>query len=343
MNSILIVVGEYSSQIYAEKIINLISDKFNVFLVSPFESQIVKTNILVKGLSEIGFGNLLKRFFLALSYKDQILELVQNKKIESVLLIDFPGFNLPLAKSLKKLNAKVFYFIAPKFWIWNYKRVEQLRKFTDCVFSIFPFENELLQKENVKSIYCGNVSRVLVKNLKQEAKDIDLLILAGSRVSEVKSFFKKFDISKIPKTINYQISALEHLREFYPKNVRLNFENSLVLLSRSKKAIVTSGTATLETALLAIPQVVVYNPNWLAFQISKKFFKISFAALPNILLKRKVVTELLSNDFSTAKTLKVLEETEKCNSILIGNELENLLGNQNSFEVVARELLISLS
>ncbi len=343
MNSLLIVVGEYSSHIYAEKIIELISHKVTIFLASPFESQIIKTKIFIEGLSEIGFGNLPKRISTALGYKKQILELVKNEKIESVLLIDFPGFNLPLAKSLKKLNCKIFYFIAPKFWIWNYKRVEQLRKFTDCVFSIFPFENELLQKENVKSIYCGNVSKNLVEKIGQKEKDIDLLILAGSRKSEVKSFFQKLDISKIPNDVNFQISALEHLKEFYPKTENLNFGNSLELLARSKKAIVTSGTATLETALLGIPQIVVYDPNWLTFQIGKKILKIPFAALPNILLERKVVPELLSEEFSTEKTLKALKEVELRNSTLIKEELEKLFGNLNPFEIVAKEILVSLT
>ncbi|KAA3597923.1 MAG: hypothetical protein DWQ06_12550 [Calditrichaeota bacterium] len=343
MKSLLIVAGEYSSHVYAEKIIELIGYKINIFYVSPFLSEQVQTKILLNGLSEIGFGNLPNRIAKALNFKKQILELVRTERIENALLIDFPGFNLPLAKSLKKNNSKVFYFIAPKFWIWNYKRVEQLKNFTDCVFSIFPFENEILKKENVKSLYCGNVSKILVEDFKTKPKDIDLLILAGSREAEVKNFFNKFDITKILKSVKFQISALEHLKEFYPNTENLNFGNSLELLARSKKAIVTSGTATLETALLGIPQVVVYDPNWLTFQIGKNILKIPFVALPNILLKKKVVPELLSEDFSTENVLKSLEEINLSNSILVKDELADLLGNQNPFKIVANELLVSLT
>lgn len=343
MKPLLIVIGDYSAHIYAEKIISLLHGKVKIFLVSPFKSEIIQTKIFLKGLSEIGFGNLPSRFSKALGYKKQILSLIKKEKIEDVLLIDFPGFNLPLAKILKKDNAKVFYFISPKFWVWNYKRVEELRSFTDCVFSIFPFENELLKKEGVKSFYCGNVSKSLIGNLESNEKNIDLLILSGSRESEVKGFFERFEISKIPENINFQISALDHLTKFYPKVENLNFDNSLELLAKSKSAIITSGTATLESALLGIPQVVVYNPNWLAYQIGKKFLKIPFASLPNILLKKEVLPELLSKDFTTENVLRELEKSCESGSVQIKNELAKILGNQNPFEFVAREILISLT
>ncbi|MCC7430266.1 hypothetical protein IT568_05445 [bacterium] len=331
---LLIVCGEFSAQVYAEKIIEKLKQT-DIFLVSFLPSQKVEKsrNFLIGELAEIGFTNLTTRFLKGFQFQREILELVKTNKIQTALLVDLPSFNLPLAKELKKLGLKVNYFVSPKFWAWNFSRVKELKLSTDVVFSIFPFEAELLQKNGVKSFYCGNVSRFLVSQIEAKQKTNELLLLAGSRQKEVENFFVNFDFAKTECVC----SCLEFL--VYPKNVQKSCKNSLELLAESKKAIATSGTVTLEAALSGVPTVVVYKLDFWAYFLAKRFIKVPFVSLPSIILGRKVFPELLQENFCTRNILVELKQLEKMDFTATKEELEKILGFQNPFEFVVENLV----
>jgi len=268
-------------------------------------------------------GTVLKNIKFA---KNDILE----NKPDVLILIDFPGFNLKIADFAKKLGIPVFYYISPKVWAWNQKRVLKIKKIVDRMFCILPFEVDFYRKWGMEVDYVGNPildaielnhpdSQFRINNKLDESPLIALL--PGSRRQELDRVLPEM-LKTTDRFPNYQFaiagapsfSEKDYQQYLGGKKIPVIFNATYNLLLNSEAAVVTSGTATLETALLKTPQVVVYKGNPISIGIARMLVNIKFISLVNLVMDDDVVKELIQEDCSGEK---------------IGAELDLILNDQN--------------
>ena len=260
-----------------------------------------------------------------------------------VILIDYGGFNLKVASFLKREKIKCFYYITPKVWAWNQSRARRIKKLVDRMFVILPFEKDFYSKYDWQVDYVGNPVLDAVQNHQVKDLQIDnnslpvVAILPGSRLQEIKGVLNT--IEKVIENnghLHFVIAKVDNLpMELYAsvktlKNVEVFEGETYNLLNKASAAIVTSGTATLETALFKVPQIVVYSTSKVSYWIGRMVIKVNYISLVNLIANARVVQELIQSDFNP-KDLShelnrlVFEEDYRKNMIEKYNEIENLL------------------
>lgn len=252
--------------------------------------------------------------------------IVQNRP-DVIIYIDFPGFNMRIAKFAKAKGFKNIYYISPQIWAWKESRVHQIKRDIDLMITILPFEKKFYEKYNYKVEYVGHpLLDALEKYLREsdghKNTSFDIALLPGSRSQEIQNILpimidvarknpeKSFVIAGAP---SIDSSAYIRYIDDLP-NTELIFGKTYEVLVQSKAAIVTSGTATLETALLGVPMVVVYKGNPLSFSIAKRLVKVKFISLVNLILEKEAVPELIQSQCSVENLnfwiRKLLEDKE---------------------------------
>lgn len=251
-------------------------------------------------------------------------------KPDVVILVDYPGFNLRIAKFAHQKKMKVCYYISPQVWAWKRHRVYEIKRYVDKMLVILPFEEPFYKDYGVNVTFVGHplldemarlnsssrLSFVHRNNLSEKREIIALL--PGSRKQEVERMLGTM-LKVIPHFPQYQfviagVSSLD--RNLYQKmigdkDVRLVENQTYELLQNSSAALVTSGTATLETALLAVPEVVCYKANSISYLIAKNLIKVKYISLVNLIMDREVVKELIQKDFTEDNLTKELERLLK--------------------------------
>lgn len=282
---------------------------------------------------------------------------IENYQPDVLILVDYPGFNLRIAKFAKYLGIKVIYYISPQLWAWKEGRVETIKKYVDEMLVILPFEKDFYKKHQVEAHFVGHplldaisgLEPVVEADFKKENHLNDLPIIAllpGSREQEVKKmlelmlsvrpYFKKYQFviagaPSLPKSF-YQ--------QFVDEDVHFVSNKTYDLLRVSKAALVTSGTATLETALLNTPEVVCYRSSKISYAIAKRLVKhIKYISLVNLIMDREVVKELIQNDLNTnnlvSELKKILEGNSRDNMLHDFSELRKILGGSGASDVAA--------
>lgn len=265
---------------------------------------------------------------------------IASFKPDVVILIDYGGFNLQIAKSTKKAGIKVFYYIPPKYWAWYPRRANWLKPHVDRLFSILPFEKDFFRKYNWESHYVGNPVLDAVKShtpdpdfLKKNRLVTDkpvIALLPGSRKQELKTILPLMTdiVRRFRKDYMFGVAAVNNLdQQMYDEisgyeNVRMIHEDTYNLLLHAKAAVVTSGTATLETALFRVPQIVVYKANPISYFIAKRMITVDFISLVNLIAGKEVVKEMLqadANSGSVALELKRLLHDKQYRDEMIEN------------------------
>ncbi|MFD0942099.1 lipid-A-disaccharide synthase [Pedobacter boryungensis] len=262
---------------------------------------------------------------------------------DALILIDFPGFNLKIAEFAKQHGIKVCYYISPKVWAWNQKRVLKIKKVVDQLFCILPFEVDFYKKWGMDVNYVGNP---LLDEIAQFSPDLEfrktqnlsrqkiIALLPGSRKQEIERLLPDM-LSVTASFPDYQFviaAAPTFTASYYQqfigdKNVKLVFSQTYNLLHYADAALVASGTATLETALFKVPQVVLYRGGAISVGIARLVIKIRFISLVNLIMDRKVVTELIQNDCNTEKI------TSELNQILTGEKRKVMLNDYNELAI----------
>jgi lipid-A-disaccharide synthase len=260
-------------------------------------------------------------------------------KPDALILIDYPGFNLRIAEFAHHNGLKVIYYISPQVWAWKKSRVYDIRKNVDKMLVILPFEQEFYQKYNYRVEFVGHplldvVSRPSVfrdKDSFRQANNLGekpvLALLPGSREQEIKLMLPVM-VSLAEKFSGYQfvIAGAPSVDPSFYRQVSGNHPHAIIfgqtheLLRNSYAALVTSGTATLETALYGVPQVVCYKGSAISFAIARRIVDVKFISLVNLVLDRKVVTELIQGEF---------------NAINLERELNLILEDNNRQRMVA--------
>lgn len=274
--------------------------------------------------------------------KKQILEV--NPKV--VVLIDYPGFNLRLLPWLKKNGFIIIYYIAPQAWAWKENRVKKMAKYIDELLVILPFEEEFFRTRGVKTEFVGHPllqSKVESQKLKESRQ---IALLPGSRKQEVEHILPlMLSVQSELSDYKFVVAAMSHLGEsFYKriignKKVELIFDNSDEVITNSEFALVSSGTATLQTALAEIPQIVCYKSGRLNYELGKRLIKVPFISLVNLIFGREIVKELIQDDLNKENLLREIRKLEDINYrqdlIINYNELKQMLGQKNASKRVA--------
>jgi lipid-A-disaccharide synthase len=242
---------------------------------------------------------------------------IQEFKADVIILIDYAGFNRQMARFGKKNNIRVFYYISPKVWAWNQRRAHQLKANVDRMFVILPFEKEFYRKFRWEVDYVGNPVLDAVKAHQPDGNFLSknrlnadsriVALLPGSRKQELLSILPvmKEVIQKFPD-YQFAVAAVNNLeRELYDPlteffNVRLVEEDTYNLLLHANAAIVTSGTATLETTLFRVPQIVVYKTGVMSYAVAKMVVQVPFISLVNLIAGKEVVKEFIQGDATLA-------------------------------------------
>lgn len=326
-----LIAGEASGDLHASNLMHELkkSDAEAEFCFLGGDLMAAQGGNLVKNYREMafmGFVAVLRNLKTVLQNIDDCKAAITKFEPDVVILIDYPSFNLRMAKFVKE-NSKtpVYYYIAPKLWAWKEYRIKEIKKYVDKVFTIFPFETKFYQKHNYKVEYVGNPTVDSVKALCRRDENITefykrhalsskpiIALLPGSRRQEISACLPTM-IEAAMSLSDYQVvisGAPGIENEFYQQftsaiQLPVVTSDTYQLLLHAKVAVVNSGTATLETALIGTPQVVVYHVigGRLAILGKNIFIKTKYISLVNIVAQREIVKELIAHLF-TVKNIR---------------------------------------
>lgn len=249
---------------------------------------------------------------------------IRQFKPDVIILVDYAGFNLRIARFAKEQNLKVFYYISPKIWAWNQGRVHTIKKLVDRMFVILPFEEEFYRRFDYKVDFIGNPisdtvhshvpSADFITRNKLNNKPI-IAVLPGSRKQEIENILYIM-LSVLPAFREYQfvVAAVSNLSQDYYEhfnrdpNIRIIYNQTYDLLAHAEAALVTSGTATLETTLFDVPQVVCYSTSFISYWIGRAVIKVPYISLVNLIANKPVVKELIQNDLTGRNIIAELKK-----------------------------------
>ncbi|MGB0167282.1 MAG: lipid-A-disaccharide synthase [Luteibaculum sp.] len=285
---------------------------------------------------------------------------IEDFKPDVLVLVDYPGFNMRMATWAKKRGIKVVYYISPQVWAWKEGRVKTLKATVDKMLCILPFEVDFYAKHNMPAHFVGHPLLDAIANrnpnreefLEQWSLPTDkklIAVLPGSRKQEIERMLPYFlELqSKFPQYLFVLAKAPSLEDEYYEGWTRSKpieaVRDTYGLLENAYAAIVTSGTATLETALFGVPQVVCYKGGNISYQIAKRLVKISYISLVNLVLNREVVKELIQQDLNSEQLelyfSRLLEEGKREQLALDYKELREKLGGEGASYNAATEVL----
>ena len=316
-----IIAGERSGDQHASNLLKEISRLDGEAVARGIGGKFLKEegmHLLMdySGLAIMGFTEVLEKLSLIRKARKLVEEDLKENRPDCLILVDYGGFNLRIARTAKALGIKVFYYIPPKVWAWNTSRIEKLRDFTDRIFVILPFEKEFYASHGIEVDFVGNPTLDSIVNFKPSAdfrqrNQLDdkpvIAVLPGSRKAEIeKSLYRILSILPAYPGHRFVVAGVDNLPSSYYDHFRRNgkvdivYEQTYDLLANAEMAVVTSGTATLETALFKVPQVVVFATNTISFLLARFFIQVKFISLVNLIAGKKVVAELIQNKFSPA-------------------------------------------
>jgi len=269
----------------------------------------------------MGFVEVVKHLPAILTNMKRIKADILQYRPDAVILIDYPGFNLRMAEFCKAQGIKVIYYISPQIWAWKTSRVKKIRAFVDRMITILPFEQEFYRSHGVEVAYAGHPLLDAMKDLPEDQEfrrmnGLDerhiIAVLPGSRKMEIRQMLPVMleTIAKHMDKYQFVIAGAPSMEpEFYhrfgiPPQVKLVQGQTYPLLQHACAALVTSGTATLETALFNVPQVVCYRGNKISYHIARRLVKVNYISLVNLILDKPAVKELIQHDLTPANLEK---------------------------------------
>ena len=359
-----IIAGEASGDLHGSNLIKaIIAKDTNAEIRCWGGDQMQKAGgTLVKHYKEMAFMGFmevianLNTIFKSIKF---CKEDIKSYNPDVIIFIDYSGFNLRIASWAKEHKYRTNYYISPQIWASREGRIKNIKRDIDAMYVILPFEKEFYEKKHnypvnfvghplidaIGQIDIGNEQDFRIEHKLDPDKPI-IALLPGSRKQEVQQMLGLM-LKITPSFSDYQFVIagapsldIDFYSEFlknYPVN--LVFNRSYELLSHSHAALVTSGTATLETALLKVPQVVCYKGNWISYQIAKRIITLDYISLVNLIMDKEVVKELIQADLTTKnlkqELTKILDGPMREAQLKAYNELEKKLGGKGASEKAA--------
>jgi lipid-A-disaccharide synthase len=323
-----LIAGEASGDLQASYLIKELAKADNKADFRGFGGNLMKQQgaTIVKHYKELAFMGVedvlmnIRTIFKNIAF---CKEDVQKYNPDVLILVDYPGFNMKIAKWAKANNIKVYYYISPKIWAWNQKRVFKIKKLIDKMFVILPFEKDFYNKFNYFVDFVGHplldciadrspVSLESFRDEHQLSNKPIIALLPGSRKQEISAMLSLM-LTAVDKFPDYQFviagapsQNLTFYKQFITKDVSIIENKTYDLLQHSTSALVVSGTATLETALFKVPQVVCYKTGWLFYNLTKLVIKVKYISLVNLIMDKEVVKELIQKDLSSQSIIDEL-------------------------------------
>lgn len=363
-----VIAGEASGDLHGSNLIASIKDQyptaqFRVWGGDKMENEGATLVKHYKDLAFMGFAEVAKNLKTILGNIAFCKEDIAEYNPDAIILIDYPGFNLRIAKwahqfKTKKPDLKIIYYISPQIWAWNTKRVHKIKKLVDQMITIIPFEKAFYADYGMDVIYAGHP---LIDEHKKFSADDNfksihalenhriLLLMPGSRKQEIKKMLPiMLEASSNLPNYKLAIAALNSIgKPFYEniiggKNISLIFENNYQLLNVCDLAWISSGTASLEAAIFGVPHIVCYKGNAISYQIAKRLVKIKYISLVNLIADQDVVPELIQDELTTknllSQTEKILGSTKRILD-LYQHKVVSKLGDGNASSKAAKSIL----
>ncbi len=349
MRKILIVAGEASGDLHGGNLVRSIKSlnpDIHFFGIGGNNMKSAGVELLyhIDSMAFMGFVEVIRHIPFLTKVKKDLLTKVKEFDVDAVILIDYPGFNLSLAKDLKKLHKKIFYYISPQLWAWGKNRLKLIKELIHKMIVVFPFEEKMYREAGINVAFVGHPLIDVIEQYKFEPRNdffeqfkIDpnkkiITIFPGSRrqeiykilpitIESIKLLRQKFDLEVLVAGVD---SINKNVYEkFCGNEAKLVFNKNYELMKYADAGIIKSGTSTLEAALFGLPFVVVYRTSFLSYLIGKSLIQIDKISLANIVADKKVVTELIQNICTPEK---------------IASEVEKILLNENYRNQLKTEL-----
>ena len=259
-------------------------------------------------VSVLGFIEVLKKLPSLLILRKTIIQTIIHEKPHAFIGVDGPDFNFFIEKKLKQHGIKTVHFISPSLWAWRAGRVKKIKKSTDLMLCLFPFEVNFYHQHNINAVFVGHPLADQLTSRKNYQKTQQILLMPGSRSTEIRSILPsllsalgniltqhphhKFVISLAN---DKQLDWVNNQVKTYGLSIDITINDAQEQLRQSDLVLIASGTATLEAMIIGVPMVVVYKTSWLTYQIVKRLLTIKWISLPNILAQKNLVPELLQH------------------------------------------------
>ncbi len=358
-----LIVGEASGDLHGSKLIRRLFELDKNALIQAWGGDLMSKEgaTILKHYQELAFmgfaevianiGTIYKNFKIC---KSQILAF----NPDAIIFVDYPGFNLRMAQWAKKADFKTFYYISPQLWAWKEGRVKHIKSSVDQLYTILPFENNFYKKYEVYPEYVGHPLLEAIAEFtpdteisKQFLNKKILALLPGSRKQEISKMLPLYlkAAKNFPDYTPVIAAAPSLSMAFYESFLNKEESKSVIfqgktysILAAASLAWVSSGTATLETALFGVPQIVCYTGNRLSYLIAKKLIKVKYISLVNLILDKPLLKELIQDEFTVSN---LVAETNKLDSEKIKTEyfkLHDLLLPDNASFQVANSIISKL-
>lgn len=359
-----IIVGEASGDLHASNLMKSLKkhDTKAEFRFWGGDLMQAQGGTLVKhyrDLAFMGFAEVFMNLRTILKNISFCKKDVLGYKPDILILVDYPGFNMRIAEFAKKNNIQVHYYISPQIWAWKENRINKIKRDVDKMYVILPFEKPFYEDKHQFPVHFvghplldaiankHSVSEEEFRKKYQLGEKPIIALLPGSRKQEINKMLSVM-LEMIADFPAYQFviaGAPSQEYEFYQpflKNYKVKFISNKTydLLANAHAAIVTSGTATLETALFKVPQIVCYKANSISYMIAKRLVNLKYISLVNLIMDKEVVTELIQNDFNKNRLKmelqKILDENYRKEIFINYFELEKVLGGKGASDRIAK-------
>ena len=371
-----IIAGEASGDIHGSALIASLKEQDNDAQIEFLGGDLMAQNagheplIHYRDMAFMGFIEVLKHLGSILGFMKKAKEAIASKRPDALILIDYPSFNLKMAKWAKQHGIPVFYFISPKVWAWKECRVKDIKRYVDRMFSILPFETEFYRKHDYEVEYVGNptVKEInnavgTMRNATQFCADNGLdpskpiiALLPGSRMKEIRDNLPTMiAAAKLHNSCQTVIAGAPSIEDdayslaIKGKRIPVLRDQTFELVRHSRVALVTSGTATLETALLGTPQVACYRMNGskLVYSFYRKLIKGNYVTLPNLIADAPIIPELLLHNCNVESVddhlTQLLNESDERKAMIEGYErIAKTLTTKDCTQITAQRIIQQL-
>lgn len=362
-----IIAGEASGDLHGSNLIKQIKKldaqaSFQCWGGDKMKAQGVTLVKHIKDLAFMGFFEVVANLSTILKNIKFCKADILSYQPDALILVDYPGFNLRIAEFAKQHHIKVVYYISPQVWAWKQSRVKKIKATVDRMIVILPFEKDFYRKYAYEVYYCGhplldafeeisfssNTLNEFIKINQLSQKPI-IALLPGSRKQEIASMLPiMLSVTKHFSAYQFIVACAPSISsDFYNQftaqsKAVLVYDQTYQLLQHAKAALVTSGTATLETALFDVPEVVCYKGNKISYHIARRLIKVKYISLVNLIMDREVVKELIQDELNEQNLIAQLKETllpeHQAQMKKLYAELKNKLGGKGASERAAKHI-----
>jgi len=318
----------------------------------------------------LGLWEVLRKYGYFREQFRETLQEIQENKPDAVVLIDYPGFNLRLARTLRKQapQQRIIYYVSPQVWAWNRGRIKRMADFVDLVLCIFPFESDLYNKAGLRAVFVGHpmVERLQVQKINSERDPNLIALFPGSRLREVRKIFPVMlrtahQLRKHNPNLRFEVAAASEQLAGEMKPAVIDFDRSqdqgaiqikvgetATIMQRAWAGIVASGSATLEAAYFRLPFLLIYKVAWPTYVAGRLVVKVKYLGMPNLLADKEVVPEFIqhrANADAIVRAMQPLVEDGRRRDRMISvfDDVISKLGGSGASDRAARVIIEEIS